>query len=240
MKKLISLLLIIACLGMCSCTAEDDDSAGFKLEVMNTFSYHELLRESKNEGFIAYWDFTALVDFELEEQYPEIYSRDRSVPMTDEQIEHYYGCCYHASGGKMTYRNDSSDYLVFNDYMSAVGGSGQGLTVYVYFEEEFELPSEYEDWEEYAEEVYFEPDYKLHMDNMEETDDGALLIYRTKENSYGNGEKSAEYYEVTVVTVNSDETSLIRVVYQIPVEDNEEEITELKNLGIPVVTDYID
>ncbi len=240
MKKLISLLLIIVCLGLCSCTAEEVENSGFKLDVMNTFSYRDLLKDSIDEGFIAYWDFTALVDFELEEQYPEIYNRDRSLPMTDEQIEHYYSCCLHAIGGKMTYRNDSSDVLIFNDYMSAVGGSGQGLTVYVRFEEEFDLPDDYKDWEEYAEEVYFEPDYELHMDNMEETDDGALLIYRTRVNSYGDGNSSERYYEVTVVTVNSDETSLIRVDYEMPVKNNEEEIVELNRLGIPVVTDYID
>ncbi len=55
---------------------------------------------------------------------------------------------------------------------------------------------------------------------------------------YGDMDHQNSYYRVFIVSINPETKARVSIMYTIPEKDNEEEVQELRDLGLPVVTDF--
>ena len=126
---------------------------------------------------------------------------------------------------------DLDDYLdcnlIYADMLD-VDSCPQGLSCQIYIEEERAGDLEYF--------FYHYTNWKvpyIEEDSFFETSTGLFMGYRICKVC------GIELYTVALACEDSKTGNRIFVVYTIPFEDNEDEILELRELGIPVITDFI-
>lgn len=113
--------------------------------------------------------------------------------------------------------------------MLDVDSCPQGLSCQIYIEEE-ERTGDLEYF------FYHYTNWKvpyIEEDSFFETSTGLFMGYRICKVC------GIELYTVALACEDSKTGNRIFVVYTIPFEDNEDEILELRELGIPVITDFI-
>lgn len=217
MKKFVCSLLVLACFGMCACNSAK------KARVNPAFSTEEaLMRMIEDNG---YYEVNALHKTCAEEA-----PKDEFGNLSEEDLADYVA---KKIGDKMIYqktdlRTTFYDFESFYDlYLTKPddGYTGQGLLLTVSTKEDFDMPSQVKNLKEYYEKGFLSG--KTIFDT--ELDGGLLMYCYEKQNTYA----------VDLLYEDKAAKSLVYIRYEIPKEDNAEEIQELRDLGLPVVTDYM-
>ena len=218
MKKFISVVLIVACLGLSACKSKDK----YNKDSINSafYSYDSIAELIEEREYIEFFDLN-----------DELYDED-----TNDYFDDYEDIANEIVGDKLIYQYDErGDYYAIMDIYGFYGGwirlvqsvpSCQGLYCSIRV---FEDPTD--DLEGYEDTFKaIGSDY----DEFLETSKGVRINYGIEE--FGKVGR----YNVLLSYQDTKKGNIVIIMYTIPTEDNEEEIQELRNLGIPVITDYIE
>lgn len=224
MKRLISIVLIISCLGLCACKSKEKDSKpkdDYNKDAINSAFYscdstEELFKKRE------YLDYSELFD-ELTDQ---LIDQNKHTP-----VDGYKDIASRTVGDKLICMQRSGNYCVMDTYgfLSTSLSFGtdptlQGLYCSIMI---YEMPSKSVD--------DYDKMYLAHggYDNDCETAEGVRIHYGIETfGSYGR-------YNVLLVSQDKESEHVVVMTYAIPTIDNEEEIQELRDLGVPVVTDFV-
>ena len=239
MKKFISAVLIVACLGLCACEA--------KVKRIAPIAETETQQQDSedNEGSInpAFYSFDSIDEFVEERGYIE--SGDLNDELYDKSSNAYFDdyedIANEIVGDKLIYEylfmgNIINEYVImdvnsFYNYSMHLDYSilrCQGLFCRI---KVYEDPTG--DLEGYEKTSVTTPPTVKYIE-LQETSAGVRISYTTFDyDGFG------QY--VALLSYQDTETgNIVVITYNIPTEDNEEEIQELRDLGIPVITDYIE
>lgn len=114
-------------------------------------------------------------------------------------------------------------------FYPGVEASGQELEIVISARENFNLPSEYEDLDEYFK-YYYHNNYATSLSGNNITTTSENVLIGCKYNDTRNC--------VLLMHYDSKSGTLVIITYYIPTEDDSDDIEILRELGIPVYTDY--
>lgn len=252
MKKLVSILMIfevLLCLSACGSENEEalgnetvtentiETDTGATIEESNVTNSDNATKKSKGIS-PAFYSVDALKQMFAEKgfiDYNVIYEESNNeAPKTDYNGEEVVmpadltNAMVGKIGDKMTYLESSQNTYTLWDSDSIVSLYGepyeyQGLFLLVKIYDTFEFPAGCKNLDEYF--------VSCNGDNVEfkEVLSDDLLITAYKFN-YG--------YVVDLFYLVPDSKAMVNFKYEIPFENNEEEIARLEEFGLPVITDY--
>lgn len=224
MKKIICSLLVFAGLGMCACNSKDGEPN--KDEVFNSafFSEDSLVKMAEKKGYIEFDEFSKEVGKEL--------TKDGEVSITDDMVSE---AAAKKAGDKLIYKVDHYFSVFDSETAGLLFNSEQplemeyeGLYLRAYIDEEFKLDPDYDDLAEYGEDLA-ESFFVAGNFNKVEISEDVIMFY----------DEQGDCYEVYLCCQDTSAGSMVEMLYYIPLEDNEKAVKELKDLGVPAVTDYL-
>ena len=220
MKKFISVVLIVACLSLSACNKYNKDSINSAF-----YSYDSIDEFVEERGYIESGDLNDELYDKSSNAYFDDYEDIANEIVGDKLIYEYSSMGNVIDVYVIMDVNSFYNYSMHLDY-SILRCQGLFCRIKVY-----EDPTG--DLEGYEKTSVTTPPTVKYIE-LQETSAGVRISYTTFDyDGFG------QY--VALLSYQDTETgNIVVITYNIPTEDNEEEIQELRDLGIPVITDYIE
>lgn len=255
MRRFVSVVLIIACLGLNSCKPKEKDKESKVNDTINPafYSEHTLEHWCEEQDWLEYDDVDWLELYDLADE-----NKDTNTGyMTDEAFEEWAD---ETVSDRMIYSfsrpgDGSWLYCIIQDvdalhhhmgdrFKRKIETKPQGLFVGITIKENYKLSDEYDSMEDYLKTIHVLNDWpELNSHEVFETSSGIYIVYG-EYSLFLPSDDSGEYvqcmYVVEMWYFDSEAETMVKIEYNLPIEDNDEEIQELRDLGIPVFTDFID
>ncbi len=273
MKKCISIVLMIACLGLCACKPKEKDKgrinpAFYSVEECSNF----LEEQDYADGNIFYSNMDEISQLLSDYNQLDYESREVFDEWVSDNIdgEMMYTGYYPTVQGKntrycVTIRDTTSLHYYLPDVLKSLMVPGtQGLYVEMNIYENFDVSlygDKYASIEDYLLNssegviniVRGEGQEEMDFDgqDMLEISEKTYIRYSVGRLAYPYDQIEEEFeefgfdgepvwcYDVFVLSYDSKTGSVVKIQYILPEDDNEEEVQELRELGIPVITDFI-
>lgn len=214
MKKFISVVLIVACLSLSACNKYNKDSINSAF--YSNKSTERLLEKGK---YIDYWDLNDELyddDGNAYDDYEDIANKivgDKFIYYYDEDTDSYAIMdVYGYYSSRLDFYDSSRIWKCFYCSINVVENPTYDV-------------EQFEEWMMRFDETY---------DEFVETSEGVRINYGIEE--IGDFAR----YDVMLTYQDTKTGNIVLITYYLPTEDNKEDIEELRDLGIPVITDFIE
>ena len=152
-----------------------------------------------------------------------------------------------ARGGWIGYRIqdvDSLHYRAGDIFKQRIERKPQGLYVEISIKENYELSDKYDSMEDYLKTVDASRGFsECNSHEVFETSSGIYISYAEWSMLLPAANPTGYVqcmYAVAMKYFDSESGTMVIIEYYLPIEGNEEEVQELRDLGIPVITDFIE